>query len=212
MKTTDSITCLFLDLGGVLLTNGWDHLVRRRAARQFKLNWSEMEEQHRLNFELLEQDKLTLADYLDRVVFYQKRPFTPAAFRNFMFAQSQALPGMLALIRDLKLAYDLKIVVVSNESRELNAHRIRQFLLDEFVDIFISSSFVRLRKPDADIFRLALDLAQTPAQNILYLEDTPLFVKIAAGQGIRGLLHKDYPATRRQLAALGLSLEKRIPS
>jgi putative hydrolase of the HAD superfamily len=176
MKKTPAITCAFLDIGGVLLTNGWDHNARKRAAKNFHLNWNEMEERHELNFTTYEEGKLTLEDYLERVIFYQRRPFTRTQFRRFMFAQSKPHPRMIELVRKLKARHGLKIIVVSNEARELNSYRIRKFKLDGFVDAFISSCFVHLRKPDKDIFRLALDIAQTPAQQIVYIEDTPLFV------------------------------------
>ncbi|MGD0948176.1 MAG: HAD family hydrolase, partial [Candidatus Binatia bacterium] len=162
MKRLTEITTLFLDVGGVLLTNGWDHHARKRAATNFKLELAEMEDRHHLTFDTYEEGKLTLEEYLGRVVFYQKRPFTRAEFRRFMFAQSKPYPEMIELVRRIKTRYKLKIVVVSNEARELNSHRIRKFKLDEFVDSFISSCFVHLRKPDADIFRLALDIAQAP--------------------------------------------------
>ena len=147
------ITTLFLDVGGVLLTDGWDHHVRRRAAKNFKLDWAEMEDRHRLTFEIHEEGKLTLEEYLGLVVFYQKRPFTRAQFRRFMCAQSKPYPAMIALFAQLKVRHGLKIAVVSNEARELNEYRIRKFKLNRFVDSFISSCFVHLRKPDAKIFR-----------------------------------------------------------
>lgn len=204
MDSSTKVTTLFLDIGGVLLSNGWDHLARRRAAKHFKLDWAEMEERHGLNFETHEEDKLAFGEYLDRVVFYEKRPFTRAEFRRFMFAQSKPVARMIELVRSLKANYGLKIIVVSNESRELNAHRISTFKLAGFVDAFISSCFVHLRKPDADIFKLALDIAQTPARQIVYLENTAMFVQIAEGMGIRGILHTDYQSTRAKLAAFGL--------
>lgn len=210
MKHTPAITCLFLDIGGVLLTNGWDHHARRRATKHFKLDWAEMEERHGLNFETHEEDKITFKEYLDRVVFYEKRPFTRAEFRRFMFAQSKPYAEMIELVRNLKAKYGLKIIVVSNESRELNAHRISTFKLDGFVDAFISSCYVRLRKPDADIFKLALDIAQTPARQIVYIENTAMFVQIAEGMGIRGILHTDYQSTHTQLAALGLNMSELV--
>ena len=197
-------TTLFLDVGGVLLTNGWDHLARRRAAKYFKLEWAEMEERHRLNFETHEEGKLPFEDYLGRVVFYQKRPFTRSRFKGFMFAQSKPNPGMIELFAQLKIKHGLKIAVVSNESREVNAYRIRTFKLDELVDSFVSSCFVHLRKPDTDIFRLALDIAQTPARQVLYVENTPLFVEVAEGLGIRSILHTDYQSTCSKLASFGL--------
>jgi len=206
MKKNIPITCLFVDIGGVLLTNGWDHQARRRAAQHFKLDWAEMQVRHELNFETHEVDKITFLEYLDRVIFWEKRPFTRAEFRQFMFAQSKPCAEMIELVRNLKAKYRLKIVVVSNEARELNAYRIRRFKLDGFVDAFVSSCFVRLRKPDADIFRLALDVAQVPARQIVYIENTPLFVQIAEGFGIRSILHTDCKSTAAKLAALGLQL------
>jgi putative hydrolase of the HAD superfamily len=159
-----SITTLFLDIGGVLLTNGWDHQARRRAAKHFHLKVAEVEDRHHLTFDTHEEGKVTLEEYLDRVVFYEKRPFTRAHFRRFMFAQSEPYPEMIELIAQLKVRHGLKIAVVSNEGRELNAYRIRRFKLDRFVDSFVSSSFVHIRKPDTDIFRLALDIVQAPAR------------------------------------------------
>jgi len=204
MKKATAITCLFLDIGGVLLTNGWDHLARRRAAAHFTLPWSEMEDRHHLTFDTYEEGKLTLEEYLARVVFYRKRPFTRAQFRRFMFAQSKPYPKMIELVAHLKVRHGLKIIVVSNEARELNAHRIRTFKLQGFVDAFVSSCFVHLRKPDVDIFRLALDIAQVPAGHVVYIENTPLFVQLAEGLGIRSILHTDYRTTCAKLAAFGL--------
>jgi putative hydrolase of the HAD superfamily len=206
MKKATAITCVFLDIGGVLLTDGWDHHARKRAATNFKLDLAEMEDRHHLTFDTYEEGKLTPEEYLDRVVFYQKRSFTPAQFRKFMFAQSKPHPEMIELVRKLKARYGLKIAVVSNEARELNSHRIRKFKLYEFVDLFISSCFVHVRKPDADIFRLALDIAQVPARQVVYIENTPMFVQVAEGLGIRSILHTDYQSTRSKLSALGLKI------
>lgn len=200
------ITTLFVDIGGVLLSNGWGSASRQLAAEAFGLDAAEMEERHHLLFSTYELGRLSLADYLRQVVFYRPRSFSEADFREFMFAQSQPRPEMLALVPQLKARYRLKIAVVSNEGRELNAHRIHTFGLAAFVDFFVSSSFVGFSKPDSSIFRLALDLAQVPAQQVLYLDDQPLFVGVAAGLGIQGICHVDYPATCAQLAAFGLAV------
>jgi putative hydrolase of the HAD superfamily len=204
MKRAIPITTLFLDIGGVLLTDGWDRHARKRAAVNFRLDSAEMEDRHHLTFDTYEEGKLTLEVYLDRVVFYQKRPFTRAQFQRFMFAQSKAYPKMIELVTQLKVSYGLKIAVVSNEARELNVHRIRKFKLNRFVDSFISSCFVHVRKPDADMFRLALDVAQASARQAVYIENTPMFVQIAEGLGIRSILHTDYKSTCAKLASFGL--------
>ena len=198
------IQCLFVDIGGVLLSDGWDHHARKRAATHFKVAWDELEERHQLMVTTYEEGKLTLEDYLGRVVFYQERPFTRAEFRIFMFAQSTPYPEMIELVTQIKVRYGLKIIVVSNEARELNEYRIRAFKLDKVVDAFISSCFVHIRKPDPDIFRLALDIAQVPAGQVVYIENTPMFVQIAAGLGMRSVLHTEYRSTRATLASFGL--------
>ena len=204
MKSAAKITCLFVDIGGVLLTNGWDHHARRRAAANFKLAWAPMEVRHRMAFEIHEEGKLTFEEYLGLVIFDEKRLFTRSQFRAFMLSQSKPYPRMIQMIADLKLRHGLKIVVVSNESRELNAHRIGTFKLGEFVDFFVSSCFVHMRKPDANIFRLALDIAQVRAREVVYIENTPMFVEIAEGLGIRSILHTGFDSTLAKLTSLGL--------
>ena len=122
-----------------------------------------------------------------------------------MFAQSKPFPAMIELMGDLKIQYGLRVTVVSNEARELNAHRIQHFGLNMLADSFISSCFVHLRKPDSDIFRLALDVSQTAVDQVAYVENTPLFARVAQGLGIRTILHTDYRSTRAKLGDLGLS-------
>ena len=204
-KEAPVIACLFVHIGGVLLTDGWDHHARKRAAKNFKLEWAEVEARHHLTFDTYEEGKLTLEEYLGRVVFYRKRPFTQAQFRRFMFAQSEPHPEMIDLVGQLRVRHKLEIVVVNNEARELNVHRIRKFKLDRLVDSFFSSCFVHIRKPDRDMFRLALDISQAPARQVVYIENTRMFVQVAEGLGIRSILHTDYASTRAKLASLGLS-------
>jgi putative hydrolase of the HAD superfamily len=201
MKKTTAISCAFLDIGGVLLTDGWDHLARKRAAANFKLEWAEMEERHHLTFEIYEEGKITLQEYLSLVVFHKKRPFTRNQFRRFMFAQSKPFPEMIALVAQLKLQLGMKIAIVSNEGRELNAYRIQKFKLNRLVDFFISSCFVHIRKPDVDIFRLALDVAQVEASQAVFIDNTPMFVEIAEGLGIQSVLHADFKSTRASVAS-----------
>jgi putative hydrolase of the HAD superfamily len=171
MNKSIPVTTLFLDIGGVMLSNGWGHVSRRSAAHVFNLDFDEMDERHHVIQITYEEGKITLNEYLKRVVFYQKRSFTIDQFREFMFSQSTPNIEMIEYIQRLKEKYHLKIAVVNNEGRELNEHRIKKFKLNQFVDFFISSCFVHFRKPDADIFRIALDIAQVPVQHVVYIED-----------------------------------------
>lgn len=201
------ITTLFLDIGGVFLTNGWDHDMRAKAAAAFGFPYAEMGRRHDLTFGTYEEGKITLEEYLDRVVFFKERPFTVEDFKSFMFAQSQPLPDMFELTHRLKLRYKLKTVAVSNEGRELNDHRIRTFALTDVIDFFCSSCYIRMRKPDADIYRLALDMAGAKVSEVVYLENTEMFVDVAQGLGIRTIFHKDYETTVLALAEIGLTLD-----
>ncbi len=206
MDKSIPVTTLFLDVGGVMLSNGWGHESRRRAAEKFNLNLDELEERHHLTFDTYEEGKLTLKEYLNRVVFYRKRTFTHDQFQKFMFDQSTPYIEMIEYIQKLKERNCLKIAVVNNEARELNEYRIKKFKLNLFVDFYISSCFIHFRKPDTDIYRIALDIAQVPAEHVVYIENTEMFVDVARDLGIRSILHTDYKSTRSELSFLGLMI------
>lgn len=206
MQHSAKITTLFLDIGGVLLSNGWDRAARKEAARIFDLDLIELEERHHLTFDTYEEGKLTLDEYLTRIVFYEQREFTRNDFKEFMYSRTTPYPEMIDLICQLKEQYKLKIAIVNNEGRELNEYRIRTFGIDKFVDFFISSCFVHFRKPDADIWRMALDIALVKPQEVLYLEDRAMFIHVAEGLGINGLLHENYEKTVEKLKEWGLEL------
>ncbi len=204
-------TTLFLDIGGIMLTNGWDRNSRKRAETAFDLE-AEHEEiavRHESFFDVYELGKLSLDGYIERVFFYRNRPFTPEDFKAFMFEQSQPLPDMLAFLRDLKTRYNLRTIAVSNEGRELAVYRVKKYQLGDFIDSFVVSSFVHLRKPDPQIYHLALDLAQVPAGQVVYIEDRVLSIEAAEGLGIPSIYHTSFESTRDALARVGLSLEAR---
>lgn len=206
MNKIDSIKTIFLDVGGVLLTNGWDRHARARAIKKFGLDFDEIQERHHLTFDTYEEGKLSLDDYLSRVVFYEKRTFTRREFKEYMYSQSRPFDDTIDFIKRLKKKFDLRILTVNNEGRELNDYRIKQYKLYDFIDAFVSSCFVHFRKPDEDIFRVALDISQTPPENVVYLDDRPMFVDIAESLGIRGIIHKNLETSRKALAELSLTL------
>jgi putative hydrolase of the HAD superfamily len=201
-----SISTLFLDIGGILLTNGWDHTMRQKAAESFDLDYREMNERHHLTFSTYEQGKINLDEYLSRVVFHQERSFSRQDFKDFMYAQSKSRPEVIGLVRALKTRYPLRIAAISNEGRELTIYRIRKFALGDFMDFFVCSCFVHYRKPDEDIYRLALDIAQVEPENSLYIEDRPMFVEVARSLGINGIVHTDLENTRAALESFGFSV------
>ena len=199
------IRTLFTDVGGVLLTNGWGSDSRKLAAGKFNLDFKETDSRHHLTFDTYEVGKITLDEYLQRTVFYTPRAFSVADFRQFMFDQSQPFPEMLDLMRRVK-AGGCPIVVVSNEGRELTEYRIKTFKMAEFADFFVSSCFVHFRKPDRDIFQMAIDLAQANPAESVYLDDRPMFVEVASSLGLQAIRHTDYESTRAALVKLGVAV------
>lgn len=198
------ITTAFVDIGGVLLTPGWDRPARARAGKFFRLDLDDFEERHHLASDLYEVGRIDLVGYLDRVVFHERRRFERDEFRNFMFAQSFPHAPAVALARELKQRHGLRMVAVSNEGYELAQHRIHAFNLGAFTDCFMVSSFVHCRKPDTEIYRMALDIAQVVPERVVYIEDRKMFAEIAAGLGMHAIHHVNVDATRAALAELGV--------
>ncbi len=208
----ENITTLFLDIGGVLLSKGWGHEFRYKAAAHFNIDRAEMEARHKLFFVVYEEGRITLEDYLKRVVFFRKRNFTTDQFRDFMFAQTTPNPKMIDFCKKLKKKYGLQVAAVSNEARELNEYRIQTFQLKELIDFFISSCYVHIRKPDAEIFKLALDIARVQPEQVIYIDDVEMFTQIASELGIKSIYHLDLSSTSDQLKAMGLTItENEVP-
>lgn len=196
------IKVLFCDLGGVLLTNGWDHNSRKKAAEAFGYDYAEVDSRHGMMFGDYEVGKISLDQYLHYVVFFKPRNFTKEEFIKFMLDQSQPYPEMLDYVKRLKKEHDLKVVILSNEGRELTMERFERFGIREIGDFFLVSCFTGLRKPDLQVFRMALDLVQVPSVNIAYLDDRQLFIDIAKEMGIHAIRHTDLESTKKALAQI----------
>ena len=183
----NGIKTLFLDIGGVVLTNGWGRDFRQRAVDKFGLDEREMEERHHLTFDTYEEGKITLDKYLERVIFYQQVNFSKDDFKQFIFDQSEAYQETLDYFIGLKKQFGLKVIAISNEGREINEHRIQKFRLSELFDAYISSCYVHLRKPDKDMWSMACDISQTKPENGLYIDDRLMFVEVARADGMHAL-------------------------
>jgi len=181
------IKALFLDIGGVLLTNGWGHDFRYRAIEKFGLDKKDFEDRHALVFDNYEVGKVTFDEYLNWTIFYQQRNFSKQDFSTFIFKQSEALNGNLDFFKEVKQKHQLKVFAVSNEGREINEYRVNKFKLDELFDGYISSCYVGLHKPSRDILQMACDVSHTPAANALYVDDRKLLIDVAREFGLQTL-------------------------
>jgi putative hydrolase of the HAD superfamily len=188
---------LFLDIGGVLLSDGWGHESRQEAARLFGLDFPEMDRLHNVIFNVYEIGKITLDNYLDIAVFNKERKFSRQEFKEFMFKQSTELPRMLDwLIQWKQQRSDVRIISISNEGKELNDYRVKKFGLHRCFDAFISSCEVGMSKPDPGIFRLAAGIARAEPQQCLYFDDRLIQVEAAKRAGIQAYQHRDFETTK----------------
>ena len=203
---SSGITTLFLDIGGVLLTNGWDTALRKQTAEHFNVDYTELDHRHRVTYDTYEEGKMSLETYLRQIIFFEPRSFTAADVQNYILEQAEPYQDTIDLVQRLKAVYGLKIAVVSNEGREIAEDRIARFHLKDFVDFFIVSAFVHFRKPDLDIYRLALDVAHVQPQQVAYIEDRPLLCEVATELGIHSVLNRSSAESREILAGLGLAL------
>lgn len=197
-----SIRGLFWDVGGVLLTNAWDHDERNLAIERFLLDKPEFETRHKKLVPAFEEGRLTLDEYLDQTVFYQPRSFTAEDFKRFMFSLSKPIPETLEVARSLSGKY--LMATINNESRELNQYRIQNFGLTECFDIFVSSCFVGMRKPEERMFRLALELTQQDPAECCFIDDRPVNIEGAAKAGMWTVLMRDPIQLRKDLQNLGV--------
>ncbi len=195
------IQALFWDVGGVLGTNGWDRPQRQKVVEHFHLDWPEFEVRHEVSVEALETDRISLDEYLDATVFYSGRPFTREQFKQQVFALSQPNSECIALARELASAGKFLMATINNEGRELNLCRIERFGLRGMFPLFISSCFVRRRKPDPGIYRLAVDVVQKEPQQCCFIDDREENLEPAARLGIFTIHFRGVADLRQQLAA-----------
>ena len=202
-----AIRAIFWDVGGVLLSNAWDHTERAGALERFHLDTKEFQERHDAIVAPFECGQITLDDYLDQTVFYRERSFTREEFRNCMFSLSKPLPGMLEFAQALSDSSKYAMSTINNESRELNNYRIEKFGMREIFSLFISSCYVGLRKPDREIYRLALEVTQIPAEQCCFIDDRPGNLKAAAELGINTIQRQTLQQLEADLQKLGISAD-----
>jgi len=207
METTP-VKILFFDVGGILLTNGWGHESRQKAAEKFGLDYEEMEALHNFIFNVYEIGRITLEEYLDTVVFNLPRDFPREDFKEFIFSQSQELPEMLQWLKEWKKESGFRIISINNEGKELNDYRVKKFKLHECFDAFVSSCEVKMRKPDPGIFQTAMGISLVPPEQCIYFDDRIMFVHAAQKLGIRAFHHTSPSSTIKILEQLKLENAK----
>jgi len=191
---------ILFDIGGVLLTNGWDHCERAVVLDQFHLDKMEFEKRHPWPNDRWERDLISGREYLDETVFYQPRDFSHDDFLAAICAQSVELPnGGLGILRELAAPGRYLLGCLNNEAREPNEYRLATFGLRQYFDVALSSCFLGLRKPKPEMYRRALDIIGKPADRILFIDDRPENAASAAATGMKTIWFKGADTLRRDL-------------
>ena len=199
------IRTLFWDVGGVLLTNAWDRTQRDAAMAKFQLDPIEFQDRHEMVVSSFERGKISLEDYLDRTIFYRARTFTRDALKMYMYSLSQPLPETLALARSIAASGKYRMATINNESREMNRYRIDTYQLAEIFTYFVSSCYVGLRKPEKDIYRMALEISEAKAEECCFLDDRSLNLECAQQLGMHTIQVQGARQVREELANLGVT-------
>jgi putative hydrolase of the HAD superfamily len=199
------VSTILWDVGGVLLTNGWDHRERAAILEQFGLDSAAFEQRHELANDPWEKGLMTAEQYLLQTVFYEPRPFTPAAFLQAMKERSVLLPyGAMRILHELAASEEVELAMLNNEARELNDYRIERFELGRYFDVFLSSCYLGLRKPDPKFFELALDVLQRDAEEVAFIDDRQGNCDAADALGIHAIRYQDEAQCVQALERLGL--------
>lgn len=197
-----TIKAVFWDIGGVLLTNGWDREQRADVLSRFGLDLTEFTERHKLAVPELELGRMTLDEYLSQTVFHAPRDFTREAFRAAMEAESRPHDDALAIARDLSGRY--RTYALNNEGHDLNEYRIRTYALHECLLAFFSSCYLGVMKPNPAIYRLGLNLASLRPEETVMIDDRAQNAEAARSVGMHAVRYENAAQLREELAALGV--------
>jgi FMN phosphatase YigB (HAD superfamily) len=202
-----SIRTVFWDIGGVVLTNGWDPSQRARVLGRLGVDLAAYEEIHaRANY-YWERGLTTAED------FFRQTVMLPNPKLNLTFdwlwpqvcAESKVLHAeVLDLLAEMKLAGKWRLATLNNESRELNDHRLNAFKLRRLFDYFICSGYVHEMKPAAGIFQTAVDVSGFPAACSLLIDDKQENCDAAAELGMKTIRFASPEQLREELTRYGI--------
>jgi putative hydrolase of the HAD superfamily len=197
---------ILFDVGGVMLTNGWDHNERAVVLKQFGLDRAEFESRHEKPYDAWERDTISVYDYLNEAIFYQPRSFTPDDFIAAMKEQSVPIPSnAMGVLKDVAASGKYLVGLLNNESRLLHEYRMEKYGLYPYLDVQFSSCYLGMRKPDAEIYRRALDILGIlgrPASRVLFIDDRKGNADAAGAQGMTAIQFIGEDSLRAKLKEL----------
>src|ERR1700748_830340 len=113
-----TISTILWDVGGVLLTNGWDHNERNVVLSRFGVDRDAFEQRHPETNDAWEKGLMTVEQYLQTTVFYEPRSFSSADFLAAMKEQSQVLKdSAIGILGQLAASDSIMLGMLNNEAR-----------------------------------------------------------------------------------------------
>ncbi len=201
---------ILFDVGGVLLTNGWDHGERAAAAAKFGLDAQALEARNAEVMDAWDRGAIALHQYLQATVFYEPRAFSEDEFFAFMLAQSRPLPnGALAILAELAASNPCASNVcmlgaLNNEARETNEYRFSHFGLRRYFKVAFSSCYMGLRKPEPAMYQRTLNILGNKPERVLFIDDRAENVAGGSAAGMKAIQFTGADALRMEFSSLGV--------
>jgi putative hydrolase of the HAD superfamily len=204
VTASNPVTTVFWDIGGVILSNGWDEEARERAEQHFQLDRNDFEARHEAAFPAYETGQISLGEYLNRVLFYRARTFSVDEVTNFIFAGSSEKTDSRQILDELTASKRYLMAMLNNEGREINEYRIEKFGLARNFSLFFSSCYVGVRKPGDAIYRLALDVTRRAPGECIFIDDRLENLVSPREMGMRTIHFQNAAQLRADLAKNGV--------
>lgn len=202
------IKTIFWDIGGVLLTNGWDRGQQTHVLSRLGIDLADYQLSHDSANFFWERGLSNAIGFFKKTVFHVDQPNRDFAFEDLwpqVCAESKVLdPGCFDVLASLAGSGQYKLATLNNESRELNEYRLDAFNLRRYFDFFICSGYVHEMKPHPDIYRAAIDISGFPPQTAVFIDDRSENCEVAISLGMHAIRFESSSQLQRDLAQLGI--------
>lgn len=173
-SSNGAVKTIFWDVGGVLLTNGWDVQQRAGVLSALGVDLPAYEAVHDGVNYYWERGLISAQDFFEQTVL-ETNPQLNLTFDQLwqlVCSESRMLhQECFDLLSEIKDSGRYRLATLNNESKELNEYRLNTFDLRRHFDYFICSGYVHEMKPLPDIYRVATDISGFAAETALFIDD-----------------------------------------
>lgn len=198
---------IFWDVGGVILTNGWDEDQRARVLTGLGVDVAEYESRHEAANYYWERGLSTAREFFAQTVFYQPRAFTFEELWRDLCAENHVLnPECYEILDALAGSGRYRLATLNNESRELNEYRLDAFDLRRRFEYFICSGYVHEMKPLPGIYQAAIDISGFRGEQAVFIDDKEENCAVATSFNMKAIRFESPAQLRGMLEELGVAV------